>query len=124
MNWIIWFRMGALSGFLGVLLGAFGAHAAKKYLGDHELEIYKLACSYILWHTAALLALGALATRIDSRWVTASGICFSLGLLLFSGSLFLLSFSWLPRSYGFITPIGGALLLAGWILMVCATIFT
>jgi uncharacterized membrane protein YgdD (TMEM256/DUF423 family) len=107
-------RIGAVLGALGVALGAFGAHALRgKYAAD-LLEHWDTAVRYQLWHALALLLLGALDGRL--RWHGATRACFAGGVLLFSGSLYVLVLTgrlWL----GAVTPIGGILLIAGWALL-------
>jgi uncharacterized membrane protein YgdD (TMEM256/DUF423 family) len=109
MNWI---KLAALFGFLGVALGAFGAHGLKEVLSPYHMDIYKTAVFYHLIHTVALLGYGILAKQSPTKaW---PGVCFSLGIVVFSGSLYLLAITgigWL----GAVTPIGGLFFLAGWI---------
>ncbi len=106
------FRAAALLGFLGVMLGALGAHALKQALNSFDTaDIWETAVIYQLVHAVALLALAATdrASRLlASLWIG--------GVAIFSGTLYILSLSdwkWL----GAITPIGGLMLLAGWLLL-------
>lgn len=103
-------------GFLGVGFGAFGAHALKARLTPEMLAIYRTAVEYQFWHVLALLAVGVLALSRPGPLASASGWCFVLGILIFSGSLYALALSEV-RVLGAITPIGGLLLLAGWALL-------
>ncbi|MCI0654477.1 MAG: DUF423 domain-containing protein [Methylococcaceae bacterium] len=107
----------ALLGFTGVGMGAFGAHALRDTLGPAAMSIYKTGVDYQMWHALAL-GMVAILMRAD----TASGLLIwtarlmSSGILLFSGSLYLLSvtgFRWL----GAITPLGGTLFLVAWLLL-------
>lgn len=112
MNYILATRIAALLGFLGVALGAFGAHALKDLLARHNMtDVWKTAVLYQLIHAVVLLFL---ASRTTLNLATYN--CFLIGIILFSGSLYLLATTgakWL----GPITPIGGLFLLAGWVLL-------
>lgn len=118
----LWLLCGAVYGFLGVALGAFGAHALKARLGADLLAVWKTAVEYQFYHALALLLLGLLmrsgAVPAGSLG-TAAGGCFALGVLLFSGSLYALALSGV-RALGAITPLGGLLFLAGWALLIAA----
>lgn len=105
--------IGAVAGFLGVALGAFGAHALKARLSAADLEIFETAVRYHLVHAVALLALAALAQRLPEGTASVAGWAFSLGILIFSGSLYLLVLTG-PRWLGAVTPLGGTALLVGW----------
>lgn len=114
-----WLVIGSVYGLLGVLLGAFGAHAMRERLSAEMLRIWETAVQYQFWHALALLAVGMLAARFAGGWLSASGWCFALGVLIFSGSLYALSLSGV-RVLGAITPIGGVLLIAGWVCLLVA----
>lgn len=107
-----WIRIGALVGFTAVALGAFGAHALKPaLLARHSLETWQTAALYHLLHAFAILLPWSMA---PPRWKPAP--FFLAGIILFSGSLYLLSLTgW--RWLGMITPLGGLCLLAGWLLL-------
>jgi uncharacterized membrane protein YgdD (TMEM256/DUF423 family) len=107
---------GAASGFIAVAAGAFGAHALKARLSSEMLVIFETGARYQMYHALALLAVAWAATRWPGRATTASGACFMAGTVLFSGSLYLLAFTGV-RSFGAITPVGGVLFLAGWLLL-------
>jgi len=103
--------LGAVFALVGVMLGAFGAHALNEKLTASEMiDVWKTAVAYQMWHALALLFLGVLGPAIR---IHASTICFALGILLFSGSLYWLSLGG-PRWLGPITPLGGLLLIGGW----------
>lgn len=108
--------LAGLFGFLGVGFGAFGAHALKARLTPDLLAIYRTAVEYQFWHALALLAVGLLAMSRPGPLLSASGWCFTFGILLFSGSLYALALSGV-RLLGAITPIGGLLFLVGWVLL-------
>lgn len=101
---------GALLAALGVLLGAFGAHGLRAVLGPVELGWWQTGVDYQMWHGIALVAIGAArvpGSRL-SVWLLA------LGTLVFSGSLYLLALTGL-RWLGMVTPVGGVLMIAGWV---------
>lgn len=111
-----WISVAAAAGFLGVALGAFGAHALKARLTPDLLDVWKTAVEYQMFHVAALLAVGILVRQVPSSLLHAAAGCFALGILVFSGSLYALALSGV-RMLGAITPIGGLLFLAGWALL-------
>ncbi len=105
-----------LFGFTGVALGAFGAHALKETLAARgSVSTWQTAVLYQLIHAVALLALTMLTGNwVNARWIA---LCWSLGIVLFSGSLYWLSLGG-PKILGPITPLGGLAFLAGWALVV------
>jgi uncharacterized membrane protein YgdD (TMEM256/DUF423 family) len=106
--------LGAISAFLGVSMGAFGAHALKTVLSPDMLEVYKTAVSYQMWHALGLIAIAFMPS--GSALVHWAGWLMFAGILLFSGSLYLLTIlnlKWL----GMITPIGGVAFLSAWLLI-------
>ncbi len=106
--------LAACSGMLAVAFGAFGAHALKNRLDDYALGVYETAVQYHFYHSLALLAVGLLAIyQPQSALLRSSGWLFLVGLVIFSGSLYLLSLSGV-RWLGAITPIGGLAFIAGW----------
>lgn len=113
--------IGAGYGFSGVVLGAFGAHALKARLTPELLAVWKTAVEYQLYHALALVLVGLIATQRPSIAISNAGICFALGVLVFSGSLYVLALSGV-RWLGAITPIGGLLFLVGWALLFWAAL--
>ena len=113
----------SVSGFLAVILGAFGAHGLTKIVGEKELLIWNKAVLYQMVHTFAVLFIG-LASKLDmNKLLNAAFKLFMFGILFFSGSLYLLTFRdvvdfgiW-KKVLGPITPIGGLLFLCGWICL-------
>ena len=107
----------ALSGFIAVALGAFGAHGLKQRLSADLLAVYQTGVQYHFYHTFALLAVGFLMLHMPTsgalRW---SGILFGVGIVIFSGSLYVLSLTGV-RWLGAITPLGGVAFLAAWLLL-------
>lgn len=112
----LFFAIGALSGFLGVALGAFGAHALKSRLDPDLLATFEIGVRYQMYHAFALMAVGWAQTRWPGTILAASGWLFIAGTVIFSGSLYLLSLSGL-RWLGAVAPIGGLALLAGWLCL-------
>ena len=115
----LFFALGCISGFLGVALGAFGAHALKGRLDAELLGTFEVGVRYQMYHALALLAVGWACTRWPGALVNASGWLFVAGSVIFSGSLYALSLSGV-RWLGAITPIGGLGLLAGWLCLAWA----
>lgn len=108
----------SLYGFLAVALGAFGAHGLKAFLGTLEdgaqrQAWWQTAAQYHLAHALALGLTACLASRVQGQSVMIAGAGFALGVLIFSGSLYVMTLTGL-RWLGAITPIGGLLLLVGW----------
>lgn len=111
------FLFAGLSGFLGVALGAFGAHGLRGKLDASAMHAYETAVSYQLFHTLALLVCLLLTIQLGKYWAfTYASFAFTIGILLFSGSLYLLTVFGL-KVLGPVTPLGGIFLLAGWILL-------
>jgi len=100
---------------LATALGAFGAHALKAHLAQDKLQVYETAVRYHFFHALGLLAIGVALRSLDSELMRLSATMVLVGILLFSGSLYLLTFG-APRLVGIVTPIGGLALIAGWIL--------
>lgn len=111
--------IGALLGGVGVGLGAFGAHGLKGRLSQEMLAVFETGVRYQMYHALALLALGAMMTRLDGRAVIVAGWSFTAGILIFSGSLYALALSGVTI-LGAITPIGGVAFLAGWVALAVA----
>ena len=118
----LFIQFAALSGAIAVGLGAFGAHALKDRLtSSGYLDTYQTAVSYQFYHTVALLIIGVLAMRSPSNWINYSGYAMMVGMVLFSGSLYILCFSGI-RWLGAITPVGGLAFISGWILLLVAAL--
>jgi len=107
------FALGAMLAMLGVAAGAFGAHALKSRLTPDMLAVFEVAVRYQLVHALALLAVAWAITRWPGRAALYAGALFIAGIVLFSGSLYLLALTG-ERSLGAITPFGGVAFLAGW----------
>lgn len=107
--------LGALFAALGVILGAFGAHALRTRLGAQDLEIYQTGVRYQMYHAFALLMTAWLISRHAPKAGAAAWL-FVAGITIFSGSLYLLVATG-ARWWGAVTPIGGLCFIAGWILL-------
>lgn len=103
-----------ISGLLGVGLGAFGAHALKARLSPEMLAIFETGVRYQMYHALALLGTGILAVIHPHRLLTTAGWLFVLGMVIFSGSLYILSLSGV-KVWGAVTPLGGLAFLAAWL---------
>lgn len=106
----------ALLGMLAVILGAFGAHGLEKLLDAHMLKRFHTGVEYQFYHCAALLAVGILWERQQHRWLAASGYAFSIGVLLFSGSLYVYAMTGIT-AIAMITPFGGMAFIIGWLCL-------
>jgi len=105
--------LGGVLGFLGMALGAFGAHVLKGRLSAEMLVTFETAARYQLIHALALILVGSLIDRRAHRSLSLAGWLFFTGVVLFSGSLYLLAITG-ARWLGAITPLGGLAFLAGW----------
>lgn len=109
-----WLKLGCFFSFLSVALGAFGAHALKEKLSPRALEIFQTAVHYQFLHAFALLALGLTVALVPRLKANRVGWSFTLGILLFSGSLYALALTDI-KILGAITPFGGMAFLFGWL---------
>ena len=113
--------IGALAGFTGVALGAFAAHGLRGRLSPEMLAVFETGVRYHVYHALALIATAAIMERFGGRLVAAAGWLFTAGIVLFSGSLYLLAFTGITI-FGAITPIGGVAFLLGWACLAFAAI--
>ncbi len=116
MLWTTWIALGGLLGMTGVAAGAFGAHALKSRVDADLLVVFETASRYQMYHALILVGLGILASRIDQSLLQVAGYSFLVGTVVFSGSLYALVMTG-NRSLGAITPVGGAALIFGWLLL-------
>ena len=112
----------SLLGALSVILGAFGAHALKKVVGEDALPIFETGVRYQFYHVFALALAGILYNQYSNSFISWAGYCFIIGILFFSGSLYLLTYAKAVQSTSFnwagpVTPLGGLFFIAGWILL-------
>lgn len=114
--------LGSINAFLAVASGAFGAHTLKSKLSKEMLAIFETGVHYHFFHALGLILIGIIAIKINaSNLVNWSGYLLLTGIIVFSGSLYILSFTGV-RAFGAITPIGGVAFLAGWILLAVAAL--
>jgi uncharacterized membrane protein YgdD (TMEM256/DUF423 family) len=104
---------------LAVSLGAFGAHALKKVLSTEMLAIYQTGVEYQFYHSLGLLLIGLIGFQVKSKLIGWSGILLIAGIVVFSGSLYVLTLSGI-KAFGAITPVGGLSFIAGWICLAVA----
>jgi uncharacterized membrane protein YgdD (TMEM256/DUF423 family) len=107
---------GAVSAFVAVAAGAFGAHALRTRLPADLLAVFETGARYAMYHALALGLVAVLAGVRPGPLLVPAAVCFGAGILLFSGSLFALALSGV-RALGAITPLGGLAFLAGWVLL-------
>lgn len=125
--------LGALSAAISVAAGAFGAHALRARVEPRLLEVFETAARYQMYHAFALIAVALVLARTNgitaallgpapgNGLAVASGWCFVVGTLLFSGSLYAMTFTGI-RALGAITPLGGVAFIAGWVCLTVAAV--
>ena len=111
------FLSGAVAAFIAVALGAFGAHSLKTKLSADMLNIFEIGVRYQMYHALGLIAVAWATTRWPEANLNAAGWAFIVGIVVFSGSLYLLSATDI-RWLGAITPIGGLAFLTGWAILI------
>jgi uncharacterized membrane protein YgdD (TMEM256/DUF423 family) len=117
----LFLSLGALSGFIAVAAGAFGAHGLEGHAGARELAWIETGARYQMYHALALIAVAWLADRAPSRAVTVAGWSFVIGTLLFTGSLYVMGLTG-SRAPAFAVPVGGFGLLIGWLALFVAVL--
>jgi uncharacterized membrane protein YgdD (TMEM256/DUF423 family) len=116
----------AIFGGLAVASGAFGAHGLEKITTDEKiLHGFQTGVQYQMYHALALLAIAMMYEKFQYKWIIWAGNCFITGIILFSGSLYLLSFLKIQESsavkfVGPVTPLGGLFFIAGWLFLLVA----
>lgn len=123
----LYLTLGATLAGLAVVLGAFGAHGLKQLVGPETVTTYQTGVQYQMYHAFALLIIGILYEKMPGSLLNWAGILFLAGIVLFSGSLYLLaSFKAMNKvgmsGIGIITPFGGLMFIVGWILLIIAII--
>ena len=116
-----YFSIGANSGCVVVILGAFGAHGLKDILDSYGKSIYDKAVLYQMFHTLAILALGIIEKVLPDVQLQLAGWAFLLGIVIFSGSLYILALTGI-KWLGMITPIGRLLFIIRWIVLFIKTV--
>jgi uncharacterized membrane protein YgdD (TMEM256/DUF423 family) len=114
---------GAGFAMLAVMTGAFAAHGLKQVLDAYSLGAIETAARYQMYHALALLIVGVISAvpLISPRWLKLAAIAFILGIVLFSGSLYLLAFSGI-KWLGAVTPLGGVAFILGWLALIVAAL--
>jgi uncharacterized membrane protein YgdD (TMEM256/DUF423 family) len=123
----IFLFIGTLLAGLAVILGAFGAHGLKKIVGPETVNTYQTGVQYQMYHAFALILVAILYERWQTNLLNYAGVFFIAGIVLFSGSLYLLASLKAMNKVGFsgigmITPIGGLFFITGWVLLLIAII--
>ncbi|MEI9808623.1 MAG: DUF423 domain-containing protein [Bacteroidota bacterium] len=113
---------GSLSGAIAVALGAFGAHGLKKIVPAETVATFQTGVQYQMYHSLALILVAVLSDKFSNKWMKWAGACFIAGIILFSGSLYLLTALKATDkvgldSVGIITPFGGLFFIAGWLFL-------
>ena len=116
-----WFSAGAVAAAIGVMLGAFGAHGLKSRVEPELLAVFETGVRYHLFHALGLLAVAWAAARWPGAWVQISGWAFVAGIVVFSGSLYLMALTGM-RWLGAVTPIGGVAFILGWLALAIAAL--
>lgn len=116
----IFLIIGTVLAGLAVALGAFGAHGLKKVVTPENVAIYQTGVQYQMYHALALVLVGILSERILNSYLSYAGVLFVAGIVLFSGSLYLIVSLYamnktVPTAVGILTPIGGLFFILGWI---------
>lgn len=123
MNTRKFLLLAALSGAIVVALGAFGAHILKKILTPEDVAIFETGVRYQFYHTFALALVAIVSRYLHKRWTSTAGWLFVAGIVLFSGSLYLLAVAdsfglqGMTALLGPMTPLGGVLLMGGWLAL-------
>lgn len=113
----IFLSIAAIFGLLSVAIGAFGAHGLKDILEKNgRLANFETAVKYQFYHVFAIIAIAILMDKYSSKLIQYAGYSFMTGIIIFSGSLYILSLSNITK-WGAVTPIGGLFLIVGWVLM-------
>lgn len=118
-----WLTAGAVLGLLGVAFGAFGAHALKSRVGADLLAVFETGVRYQMYHALALMVVGVVGWLRPGRWLSWAGGLMVSGVLVFSGSLYLMTLTG-ARWLGAVTPIGGVCLILGWAALVAHSMGT
>ena len=113
--------IGAVAACIGVGFGAFGAHGLRNRLPPDMLAVFETAVRYQMYHALAVLIVALAAARMDGWLIRGAGWAFTVGIILFSGSLYALTLTGVT-TLGAITPVGGLAFLVGWTLLIVAAL--
>ena len=116
MAWIYVLALGALMASIGIAMGAFGAHALKEKLTIADLTIFDTAARYFMYSAFGVCIVGLTLIKIENKFIKFAAGAIGLGGMIFSGSLLILIFTGI-RSWGAVTPVGGSLLIIGWLCL-------
>ncbi|OME78021.1 hypothetical protein BK120_25345 [Paenibacillus sp. FSL A5-0031] len=117
-----YFAIGAINAALAIALGAFGAHGLEKQLTDHYLEVFETGVRYHMYSALGLILISLFAKQMGtSKLALNGGRLILTGMIIFSGSLYVLSITSFSK-LGMITPIGGVAIIAGWICIITAAL--
>jgi len=122
------FIIAAFFAGLAVVLGAFGAHGLERITSDEKiLHGFQTGVQYQMYHALALLAIASMYEKFQDKWIKWAGNCFITGVILFSGSLYTLTFLKIQESsavkfVGPLTPLGGIFFISGWLFLLIAVI--
>lgn len=113
---------GAVLGAIAVALGAFGAHGLKKLVPAETVQTFQTGVQYQMYHALALLVTGLLYEKCSKRFIKTAGILFNIGIILFSGSLYIVTAGKVAETSamdkaGMITPLGGLAFIGGWLFL-------
>ena len=114
---ITWIIIGSVLAALAVSIGAFGAHGLKSKVSSEDLVIFETGVRYQMYHSLGLILIGILGFHYPSNIIQLPAILLLIGIIIFSGTLYLIPLTGL-RWFGAITPIGGTALIAGWVVLV------
>ena len=107
--------LGSVFAAISILFGAFGAHILKEKLSSDQLVVFEIATRYMMYHSFGLLIFGLLGYILNEEIITVPGIMMVVGIVIFSGSLYLVALGGFKK-FGMITPIGGVILIASWLI--------
>lgn len=113
--------IGAINALFSVACGAFGAHGLEGKLSEHYLEVWETACRYQMYHGLGIILLGVLKQVTGIQLFGTAGWVMLIGIILFSGSLFVLATSGI-KILGAVTPIGGVFFIASWVMVIVAAL--
>ncbi|GLR70234.1 DUF423 domain-containing protein [Agaribacter marinus] len=111
-----WISVGAFFALSSVAIGAFAAHALKATLSEYALGIIETGARYQMYHALGIVLVAIVSTQLKLK-LSISKLCFSVGIVLFSGSLYLLAFSGL-KTFAYFTPIGGIFFIVAWMILI------